>query len=430
MFTCDSSKDTIRKVRDLMVKDGIRYYDKAKKYCYSGYGDNLFDWELYFDSIVLEYFGAEEYAINAFRIFLNFQKENGFIPRHIYIGEEYEDIPSAWRLFENEEHCKPFLCQIALLVSRIKGDISWFSLEEVKKLIKYVNYWISACDRDGNGLSEWNSAPHSGADTQFERIGVWQSYFCEGVDLNCYLYKECLAAAELCKSFGFKEYVSFFYEEAKKKKDKIQELLWDARDAFFYDRDIRTGRNIRVKSASAFIPLWAGIATEEQAHLLVEKYLKNNNEFWTNFPVPSYALSEPYSSQLYTPAPETDPTYTLRKGHCNWCGGMWPHWEYFITHGLENYGYHEEALYVANKFYEVSVNNPSLYEWYNAETGEGQGGHPFCAGASILGIFLPLEIELNLDPTEITEVHKKLDVSLVREKLDLEALPDPLRNKA
>ncbi len=423
MFTYDGIKDAIINIRELMVKDGIRYHERSKRYFYSGYGNNLFDWEVYFDSIVLGYFSAEDYIINSLRIFLDFQKENGFIPRHIYTGEEQEDVTSAWRLFENEEHCKPFLCQIALLISKIKGDISWLSLEEVKKMIRYINYWISGCDRDGNGLSEWSSAPHSGADTQFERVGVWRSCFCEGVDLNCYLYRECLAAAELCKNFELKEYVNFFYKEAEKKKNKIQELLWDAHDTFFYDRDIRTGRNIRVKSASAFIPLWAGIATEEQAHLLVEKHLKNINEFWTKFPIPSYGISEHSYSQFYTPAPGTDSTYTLRKGHCNWCGGMWPHWEYFIAHGLENYGYHEEALYIANKFYEVSINNPSLYEWYNAETGEGEGQHPFCAGASILGIFLPLEIGLGLDPTEISEISKKLDISPVKERLELESLP-------
>lgn len=417
-----TTKSILKKVRNLMIEDGIRYYNKAKKYCYSGYGNNLFDWELYFDSIVLGYFNAEEYIVNALRLFLEFQKENGFIPRHIYIGEE-EEIPNAWRLFENEEHCKPFLCQIVLLISRIKGTSSWLTLEELEKLIKYLNYWFSACDRDGNGLSEWNSAPHSGADTQFERIGIWRSCFCEGVDLNCYLYRECLAAAELCKNYGFERYVNFFYEKANNYKDKIQKFLWDNYDGFFYDRDIRTGRSIRIKSASAFIPLWAGIATEEQAYLLVEKHLKNEGEFWTSFPIPSYARLQPSYSQLYIPASGTDPAYTLRKGHCNWCGGMWPHWEYFIVHGLENYGYHREALYIANKFFEVSINNPSLYEWYNAETGEGQGQHPFCAGASILGIFIPLEIEVGLDPTRILEIDEKLDVSLVKDKLELEPLP-------
>ena len=315
------------------------------------------------------------------------------------------------------------MSQIALLISRASQDISWLSNDDVFRLVKYVNYWLSNCDRDGNGLSEWNSAPHTGADTQFERVGVWRSCFCEGVDLNCYLYKECLALAELCNAFGFKEWTLCFYEEAENRKNRIQELLWDERDKLFYDRDIKTGRNIRVKSASTFIPLWAGIATKDQALLLVERHLKNPNEFWINYPIPSYALREPYYTQTYKPALGTNPVYTLGEGHCNWCGGLWPHWEYLITHGLKNYGYEEEALHISRKFYEVSVNNPSLYEWYNAETGEGQGMHPFVAGISILGLILPLEMELNIKTMEIVPVQEKLNISLVRERLDLEDLP-------
>ncbi|HRU32721.1 MAG TPA: hypothetical protein P5310_04845, partial [bacterium] len=93
-------------------------------------------------------------------------------------------------------------------------------------------------------------------------------------------------------------------------------------------------------------------------------------------------------------------------------------------HGLKNYNYNEEALYIAKKFYEVSINNPSLYEWYNAETGEGQGGHPFVAGISILGLFLPLELELEVKTMEIVPIQEELDISPIREKLRLETLPN------
>jgi len=423
MFKYKCGKSILNKVRELMIKEGVRYSNKFRRYYYSGYRDNLFDWELYFDTIVLTYFKAEEYAINGFHIFLDSQRDNGFIPRHIYMKNNKESFLNAIKLFEDEEHCKPFLSQIALFISRAKQDISWLSGDDIVRLAKYVNYWLLSCDRDGNGLSEWNSAPHSGADTQFERVGVWKSCFCEGVDLNCYLYKECLALAELCKTFRFKEWVSYFHNEAEKKKKRIQTFLWNETDGLFYDRDIKTGRSIRVKSASTFIPLWAGIATENQALLLVKRHLKNPNEFWTNYPISSYAFSEPYYTQTYRAALGTNPIYTLGEGHCNWCGGLWPHWEYLIAHGLKNYGYEEEALYVAKKFYKVSVNNPSLYEWYDAETGKGQGGHPFVAGASILGLFLPLEIELGIKPTEIAPTQEKLDFSLIREKFKLEPLP-------
>ena len=90
MFNYESGKSTINKVRELMIKEGIRYSDKFKKYYYSGYGNNLFDWELYFDTIVLNYFKAEEYVVNGLHIFLDSQKENGFIPRRICMEDNGE----------------------------------------------------------------------------------------------------------------------------------------------------------------------------------------------------------------------------------------------------------------------------------------------------------------------------------------------------
>lgn len=32
--------------------------------------------------------------------------------------------------------------------------------------------------------------------------GIWRSDYCEGVDLNCYLYRECLAFAKICVFYG------------------------------------------------------------------------------------------------------------------------------------------------------------------------------------------------------------------------------------
>jgi len=37
------------------------------------------------------------------------------------------------------------------------------------------------------------SAPHTGMDNQHERAGFWLDRFCEGVNLNCTLVRECRA---------------------------------------------------------------------------------------------------------------------------------------------------------------------------------------------------------------------------------------------
>tara|TARA_R110001592_G_scaffold363111_1_gene680545 strand:- start:23345 stop:23512 length:168 start_codon:yes stop_codon:yes gene_type:complete len=41
---------------------------------------------------------------------------------------------------------------------------------------------------------------------------------------------------------------------------------------------------IPVRYVGGFAPLWAGVASEEQAKIMITKYLTNPREFWTPIP--------------------------------------------------------------------------------------------------------------------------------------------------
>ncbi len=291
------------KIKRLMEAQGLQRHVPTGQTYYTSYTD-IYDWEMYFDGLALAYYGGESHTIGGLRVFLGSQREDGFISRRVLKQEPPANQSEDGRRifgYESNELCKPFLCQAALIVARMRGDVSWLDREEFGRLKRFVNHWLTVWDRDGNGLSEWASAPHSGADTQLERIGPWESYFCEGVDLNCYLHRELLAIAELAQALGLAEDSAYFGQQAEKKRDRIQSLLWDEQDSFYYSRDRRTGERIKVKSAETFLPLWAGVATPEQARLLVSCHLKNPAEFWTPYPVPSYARSEPHYTQHFRP---------------------------------------------------------------------------------------------------------------------------------
>jgi hypothetical protein len=418
----EGARSIVAAIRRMMEARGVQRHTATGLDFYTGYGSTLYDWELYFDALALAYLGCSEYSINGIRIFLAQQRSDGFIRRNSP-GTGVEANP--YDALEAEEHCKPFLCQTALIVARLRGDADWLGNDDFIRLTDAIEHWLSAWDLDGNGLSEWASGPHSGADTQFARIGTWRSHYCQGVDLNCYLYRECLAAARLAEWFGLVDLATQLIGHADLKRRRIQELLWDDRDGFFYDRDARTGQHIRVRSASAFIPLWAGVATQDQARILVEQHLTEPALFWTPYPVASYARTEPDYTQYYKPPPDSDPLVDLGPGHANWCGGMWPHWNNFIVHGLAAYGFAAEASQIADRFYTAVVADPLLYEWYDAESGAGHGLHPFCAGASALGAFLPAELALGVDPTLIAAVDERLDLSPIRSQLDIEGVFTP-----
>jgi len=110
--------------------------------------------------------------------------------------------------------------------------------------------------------------------------------------------------------------------------------------------------------------------------------------------------------------------YALTPGHANWCGGMWPHWNYLIIHGLQDYGYDDVAKEMAAKWFRAASDPSGLYEWYNAETGEGAGGNPFWAGSSVLGLILPAELELGVNPARIGAVDEPWGADKVRDRLD------------
>jgi hypothetical protein len=408
-------KTLAARYRQEMMARGVKQDPRSGRSFFSGYGEAVYDWELYLESICLAYWGSTELTINGIRLFLDAQHEDGFIPRRVvprYDPEKTSELGRAYHDYEEEEHCKPFLFQAALIASRISGDGGWLTPRDYKGLARYLEHWIKRWDRDGNGLSEWASGPHSGADTQFERIGPWRSTFCEGVDLNSYLVMECMAAAE----FGEKDR---WLSEADARRQKIRTVLWDDGEGMFFDRDARDGSRIPVKAGSTFLPLWAGVATPDQARRLVREHLTNPAEFWTPYPVSSYARSEKAYTQLYKPPPGSVPSQYLTAGHCNWCGGMWPHWDYLIAHGLQGFGFAKEAAHVAERFAACSSSDKGLSEWYDAETGEGRGMNPFFAGASVLGVILPAELSCGLDPTMIASPRERLDLSGVRKVLGI-----------
>ena len=249
----ESPQQVVATLVEIMENHGVHKHPGMGLY-YSGYGPSLFTWETLFDSIVLLHVGDTSLGKNAIRINLSAQRKDGFIPRHWQantpVGEE-----AVWHIYQSEEHAQPFLFQVALFLTRASGgDVSWITPSMYQALKKYLQHWKTTWDRDSNGLCEWASACHSGEDNQFDRAGVWRSYFCEGADLNSFLYLELLAAEKIASAMGYRDDAVSFAKEASAKRELIQKLLWDEKDGFFYDRDIRTGKRIRIKSVVAFFP--------------------------------------------------------------------------------------------------------------------------------------------------------------------------------
>ena len=362
--------------RDIATR-GIRSFEH-KGDLLTGYSYNeYYDWDLYFENIYMSYWGISRYCRSNLEVFLDTQLACGFVPRTL--------IGRRWR-----HQFKPFLAQIALLGSRQTQRFDWLAGKYYDRLKKYLDYWFWFSDFDNNGLCVWDSADHSGMDNQDRRAGAFGEMVCEGVDLNCYLLRELRAMAILARELGHETDAAEFTEHAEKLSRLINDVFWDDADGFYYDRHERTGELIRIKSVAGFIPLWLGIVPADRAERLVTEHLLNEDEFWLPYPVAAWAKTEP-------------DYYQQRRGaECNWRGTTWIPTNYMVFHGLRRQGFEDVARQLADKTFELVLREENTREYYNAETGAGQGLNPFW-GWSALAYFMPLEYQLGYDPTDLDQ---------------------------
>lgn len=98
------------------------------------------------------------------------------------------------------------------------------------------------------------------------------------VDLNCLLYKIEMDIArtiesEFCDCLKLKngktEKSSAWYERAAKRKELMNQYLWDSEHGLFLDYDLATERRKAYITPAVLYPLWAGLATPEQAESIV-----------------------------------------------------------------------------------------------------------------------------------------------------------------
>jgi glycogen debranching enzyme len=227
-------------------------------------------------------------------------------------------------------------------------------------------------------------------DNQYSRSGDFDASQDEGVDLACYLVRELRAMAMIADRLGKSKDRRMYSGHAARLAKAINQVFWDEIDGFYYDRNEKTGKQIRVKSVAGFMPLWAGVASRKQAERLVYDHLLNKEEFWLKYPIASYAKTEPDFYQ------------GSRDGECNWRGPVWIPANYMIFHGLLRYGFKEPARELAISAFRMALDlNENTREYYDSDSGSGNGMNPFW-GWSSLAYVMPLDYVNGYDPMDLT----------------------------
>ena len=369
-------RDRLAQVNADIRAHGLRTLPGVPGLLLTGYPYNEFyDWDLYFENLYLSYYGVWEYCLTNLREFLNRQQPDGYINRSLIKQRD-------------RQHFKPFLAQLAVLGSKQNNNnYEWLRGKYYDRLGKYLTKWFSY-DNDGNGLPVWNSADAAGTDNQWSRGGALSSFEIEGVDLASYLVRELRAMAVIAHNLGLAADAKSYNQHAAHLTQLMNATFWDDSDGMYYDRNEKTGKLVRVKSATCFTPLFAGAATPQRAHRIVQQHLLNENEFWLAYPVASYA--------------KTEPDYYQGSHHeCNWRGPTWAPTNYMIFHGLMRYGFKDQAAILADRLFRMALEkNPVLREYYDAETGLGLGQTHFW-GFTALYFGMKLEAQLHYDASSL-----------------------------
>lgn len=121
----------------------------------------------------------------------------------------------------------------------------------------------------------------SGHDTTYRFEGVCA--YLATIDLNSLLYKYERDIADVIEKFFDNEYhdpldnsvtdAQHWRDLAEKRKNNITKYMWDEETGFFFDYNVAAKQRTSYESATTFWALWAGLATEEQAKIMVEKAL-------------------------------------------------------------------------------------------------------------------------------------------------------------
>lgn len=62
---------------------------------------------------------------------------------------------------------------------------------------------------------------------------------------------------------------SWWIDQSKKRQEIMSKTMWNQKEGFFFDVDLRTGEQTGYEAVTSLFPLWAGLATEEQAKVLM-----------------------------------------------------------------------------------------------------------------------------------------------------------------
>jgi len=220
------------------------------------------------------------------------------------------------------------------------------------------------------------------------------------VCLNSLLYLMEKEGAEIMNILGRPKDASLWIARANERRDKVNRLLWDEKDGLYYDYNFSEKRLRRYPFATAFYPLWAGIASPEQARRVVSNLslFERSGGLLTSTNISGSQWDAPFG---------------------------WAPLQIIAVEGLRRYGYNNEADRISINFLSLIlkefIEHNTIVEKYNVETRTSrlQSGLKFGYTSN--------EIGFGWTNAAFTELYAQLPAAKKREVLNLSGIAVPAR---
>lgn len=302
----------------------------------------VWQWDAYFHALAYRHV-EPRLAQDQIRIVLDHQRADGMIPDAIH------DEGIVTRLafpVEADVTKPPLLAWSAWKLFEATGDREF--LDEIyEPVVRWNRWWFENNDTDGDGLPEYQHPFSSGLDDS----PLWDAGMpVTSPDLITYLVLQEEALGKMAGVLGFDREATYWHQHAAELTQRLIDLLWDDDAGLFWAQHL--GARVDVITPFNLFPLITGrMPASINARLLAR--LTDPAYFWTNYPVPTVAHSDPKYAPL-----------TM------WRGPSWVNINFLLKEGLQRIGQHDLAAELRRRTLAMMLGGDNLYEYYHPETCE------------------------------------------------------------
>lgn len=297
--------------------------------------EEMYYWDSYFTAIGL---------LGTSRQYVAF----GMLENLFVLLKRFGMIPNAGRTYSTGHSQPPFLSSFIMDMYAVKRNKTWLYNRMRRAKDEYQKVWMGERHPHWRqvfeGLSRYYDTnvihdlaeAESGWDhtTRFHRKCL--NYL--PVDLNALLYRYEKDFERVAEIADEPTEVKKWAAAAERRRLSVDKYLWNKNEGFYFDYNYKTHEQSNIWSLAAYYPMWAGMASMEQAQALVMHLDKFEHAGGLSATAAKPKVRDKIPTQWAFP-------------------NGWAPLHLIVAYGLEGYGYNLEAQRIVRKWLRTNLDH-------------------------------------------------------------------------